>query len=464
MTPVRSAQLTVVILAQGRTPVAAKRLAVGETAEHRHMPLAVRRLCGVPLVRRHLQVVRAYEWRQVVVVVSPTQRDAVAKAVGEPSSLGMSVSYVEADEGTFPARALQSARASWFLVLEGRYVIEGALLEALAAAEANAVLCDSRPEHGQRATIAVVEEQVSAWGEQAARATHAYAGAVLLSREALDELAAGRHCSWPGALSELGPLRAVDARSAQLYVPEVRRSVEPFWREVKTRSDAERCKHALVRGAQKHTLDVVAWYVNRPLETALTLRIADWPVTPNQVTLLTSALAYVVTALFLARYWLPASLLTFVVNVLDGVDGKVARVKAMSSKLGQLEHSLDLLYEQSWYIAFTLAAYMRRGALAILVLGFIMLLCDSFARHVSMQFRRVMGVSLAEYAPFDRAFRRFDGRRNIYTLHMLLGIVMGLPSFAVCTMTLHAFLTGLVYFVRAAKHLRAADRGLTLRQ
>lgn len=455
MTPVRSVQLTVVILAQGRTPVAAKQ---------RDMPLAVRRLCGVPLVRRHLQVVRAYEWRQAVVVVSPTERDAVAEAVGQPASLGMNVSYVEADEGTFPAAMLQNARASWFLLLEGWYVIEGALLQALAAAEANAVLCDSRPEHNQRATIAVVEEQVSAWGEHAARPTHAYAGAVLLSCEALDELAAGRDCSWPGSLSDLGPLRAVDVRSAQLYVPEVRRCVEPVWREVKTPRDAERCKRALVTGAQKHTLDVVAWYINRPLETALTLRIADWPVTPNQATLLTSLLAYVATGLFLARHWLPASLLTFVVNVLDGVDGKMARVKAMASRLGQLEHSLDLLYEQSWYIAFTLAAYMQRKALAILVLGFIMLLCDSFARHVSMQFRQVMGVSLAEYAPFDRAFRRFDGRRNIYTLHMLLGIVIGLPSYAVCTMTLHAFLTGLAYFVRAAKHLRAADQGLTLRR
>ncbi|HUT21623.1 MAG TPA: hypothetical protein VM366_20915, partial [Anaerolineae bacterium] len=85
---------------------------------------------------------------------------------------------------------------------------------------------------------------------------------------------------------------------------------------------------------------------------------------------------------------------------------------------------------------------------------------DSFARHVSMQFRQVTGVSLGDYAPFDRAFRRFDGRRNLYTLHMLLGIVTGRPVYAVCTMTLHAFLTGLVYSIRAAKHLRDADRGL----
>ena len=455
MTSVNDPELTVVILAnrQSRFPLS------GQESEPAAL-LAVQRVCGVPLVRRHLQVVRAYEWRNVIVVVPPAGKQAVEEAIGDAAALGMQVSYVQADEGALPVHALLERDMELCLVLEGHYVIEGALLAVLRAAGAEAVLCDSQPGEGRHLALQVQDGQVIAYGQQATQPTHAYAGAVLLSRTALQQLAAVRgDRSWPMPLSHLPALKAVDTRRSDLYVAEVRRRVEPFWQAVETPADAERCKRALVTGAQKHTLDMVAWYVNRPLESALTLRIADWPITPNQVTIFTSLLAYVVAALFLMGYLVPASLLTFVINVLDGVDGKLARVKALSSRLGQLEHSLDLLYEQSWYLAFTWASYAQHRQLWVLAVGFLMLLWDSFARHVSMQFRQVMGVSLADYAPFDRAFRRFDGRRNIYTLYMFAGVITQRPYYALCLMALHAAVTGLVYALRAARHLRNADRG-----
>jgi hypothetical protein len=81
-----------------------------------------------------------------------------------------------------------------------------------------------------------------------------------------------------------------------------------------------------------------------------------------------------------------------------------------------------------------------------------------------MQFRQVMGIALADYAPFDRRFRRFDGRRNIYSLYMLLGVAIGRPFYTLVAMALHAMVTGLVYVLRAGMHLRRADRGIVGRQ
>jgi hypothetical protein len=81
-----------------------------------------------------------------------------------------------------------------------------------------------------------------------------------------------------------------------------------------------------------------------------------------------------------------------------------------------------------------------------------------------MQFRQVMGIALADYAPFDRRFRRFDGRRNIYAIYMLLGVVIGRPFCALVVMALHAAITGTVYVLRAGLHLRRADRGIVGRQ
>lgn len=382
----------------------------------------------------------------MILIVDPQDRQRVESAIGDLSALGVQVSYLTAPrEANLPLKACLEATDGDVLILEAHYVIEGALLERLVAPGTTALLSDAR-----------------SGGPSPAEG---YAGAVFLTRPDLERLAAEEDAlRWPAGLMRLLTVKGMDIWQPDLYVAEVRRHVEPFWCEVTSDADAERCKRALVTGAQKRTLDVLAWYFNRPLENWLTLRLADWPITPNQMSAITSLIAFVVSGLFLLGWLWPAALLAFVVNVLDGVDGKLARVKALATRLGQLEHSFDLLYEQSWYIAFAWAAYRSWPSLTVLAVGFTMLLCDSFARHVSMQFRQVMGVALADYAPFDRRFRRFDGRRNIYSIYMLLGVVVGRPFYALVAMALHAAITGLVYAIRAGLHLRRADRGVERRQ
>jgi len=408
--------------------------------------LALRPVCGVPLIRRQLQVLRTCDWRRTVLIVHPQDRGRIEAAIGDPTALGVQVSYlISPREADLPLKACLEATDGDLLIVEAHYVIEGALLEKLAAADMPAFLSDAG--------------SVSSWREEG------YAGAAYLTRSGLEWLTTEADAlPWPEGLTRLPAVKSVAVRQPNLYVAEVRRHVEPFWCEVRSDADAEQCKRALVLSAQKRTLDVLAWHFNRPLENWLTLRLADRPITPNQMSVITSLVAFVVSGLLLTGWLWPAVLLAFVVNVLDGVDGKLARVKALATRLGQLEHSFDLLYEQSWYIAYTWAAYRLWPSLAVLAVGFTMLLCDSFARHVSMQFRQVVGLSLADYAPFDRRFRRFDGRRNIYSIYMLLGVVIGHPFCGLVAMALHAAITGLVYVVRAGLHLQRADRGIVGRQ
>jgi phosphatidylglycerophosphate synthase len=400
----------------------------------------------VPLIRRQLQILRTYDWRQAILVVHPQDRQRIECAIGDLTALGMQVSYLTAPDGAdLPLTACLEATDGDLLIVESHYVIEGTLLERLVAAGATALLT------GVRSDSPSSDEE--------------YVGAAFLTRPDLERLTSEEDAlPWPAGLKRLPTVKSLGIRQADLYVAEVRRHVEAFWFEVRSDADARRCKRGLVISAQKRTLDVLAWYFNRPLENWLTLRLADWPITPNQMSVITSLAAFVVSVLFLLGWLWPAALLAFVVNVLDGVDGKLARAKALATRLGELEHSFDLLYEQSWYIAYTWAAYRLWSSLAVLAVGFTMLLCDSFARHVSMQFRQVMGISLADYAPFDRRFRRFDGRRNIYSIYMLLGVIIGHPFYALVGMALHAAITGLVYVIRAGLHLRRADRGIVGRR
>ena len=424
--------------------------------------LALRPLCGIPLVRRHLYTLRNLGWRQALVLCHPDQRAQLEAAVGDPRKLGVHVSYLEIDGQEEVSLPELIALGEDLLAIEGHYLVEGRILLALAKQRDPALACDSSSPRPEGLPLTIRQGRVDTVGEEAG--DRYYVGALFLPREALAHLSEAYlplmelpRLQWLAAELELAVL---DVDQLDLYVAEVRRQARPFWRRVASQEEAARCRETLLGEAQKRTLDVVAWYINRPLENWVTRRIADWPITPNQMSGIVSLIAFAATGLFLGGWLLPASLLTLVVNVLDGVDGKLARVKGLATKLGQLEHSFDQLYEQSWYIAFTWATYLRRGDLWPLVLGFWMLLFDSFARHVSMQFRQVMGVSLADYAPFDRLFRRFDGRRNIYSYYMLLGILVGRPFYALAAMALHAFVTGAVYAVRAASHLHAADLGL----
>ena len=206
----------------------------------------------------------------------------------------------------------------------------------------------------------------------------------------------------------------------------------------------------------KGASDLLAYYVHRPIENWIVLRLVDTPVTPNQLTLLTNAVAYVVTALFYLGHLLPGSVLSFVVGILDGLDGKLARAKDMMTKLGKLEHALDLLYEFSWLAA--LALYLSRsGGPEPLAYAMAAIVLIAFYRYCYDIFGKMMGVSLDIYGPFERVFRRVAGRRNLYNVHILAAILLGVPAIALKTITIHAAITAVVYAWRAATHLHAAD-------
>ncbi|MFQ6058390.1 MAG: CDP-alcohol phosphatidyltransferase family protein [Anaerolineae bacterium] len=435
-------------------------------------PRALVRLCGVPLARRLLHTLRTVGLREVI-VVSGRARELVRQTLGDGRDLGMHLIYLENEAGEdFPVRQLEELVDDRFLVIEGNYVLDERIVAELARRDETTIAYDSQAESPQGVQVLVEGQQVVQMGHDLERSSGPYVGLALCQAEVLAAQSfqplmgpgpLGALARWSQCLAQVVKnhrVAALDVATINPYVAGMRRKLRPLWFRIDTEEDLRHCREALIKGTQKRTLDLLAWHFNRPIENWVLRRIADLPITPNQMTILTNVVAYVVTFLFLSGRLLPGSLLTFAVNVMDGLDGKLARVKGMSSKLGHIEHSFDLLYEQSWYMAFAWALFARTGGLLPLALGFIALLFDSFARHVSMQFKQVTGISLADYAPFDRLFRRFDGRRNIYTIYILLGVILRVPLYALMAMTSHAILTSAVYAYRAARHLRAADQGV----
>ncbi len=423
-------------------------------------PGALVSLCGMPVVERLLRTLRAIGVHSVVLIAEDGEQEWLPSVRTRAERLGLSAEVADLARDV---ASLGLAPDQRVLVVDGEYVLDERILSALLAQPDGCVVAyDSQPASAQAVPVAVEDGRLRAIGTKVATAHGGYAGATVCPARALGIPREWGDRGWVGqlhALASARPIAALDVGAVDPYVPGSRRAVRPLWFRIRTQADAEHCRDALVESAQKGTLDVIAWYLHRPIENWIVRHIAGLPITPNQMSALTSLVGFGVAALLLSGNLLPAVLLALVVNVMDGLDGKLARVKGLTSKLGELEHSFDCLYEQAWYAGFAWGMYRLSGSLLPVALGTMMLLCDAFSRHVSMQFKQVTGVSLADYAPFDRAFRRFDGRRNTYSLHLLLSTLLGVPLVASFTMALHAAVTAAVYAVRAALHLRRADQG-----
>jgi CDP-L-myo-inositol myo-inositolphosphotransferase len=216
------------------------------------------------------------------------------------------------------------------------------------------------------------------------------------------------------------------------------------WVDVDNKKDVERAKRLLAEHSQKKrgASDFVAHYVNRPIENAIVCRISDSRITPNQITILANVLAYLVTALFLFGHLLIGAILVFVVGVIDGLDGKLARIR---------------LFEFSWLIALAVFLSQSEGSLP-LVIATLSVTLIAFYRFCYDQFSRTTGVSLDVYGRFERGFRRVAGRRNIYNIYILIGVLLGTPLYSLIGILFHSALTAVVYASRAAIHMHAIDK------
>lgn len=178
------------------------------------------------------------------------------------------------------------------------------------------------------------------------------------------------------------------------------------------------------------------------------------------MTIATNILAWFVTYLFFSGHLGLGSLLTFVVGVIDGLDGKLARIRGCATKLGLMEHPFDMLYEFSWLIAIALHLSQSEGLLPLIYASFSIMLI-AFYRFCYDHFSRATGISLDVYGRFERAFRRIAGRRNIYNVYILISVLLGVPLYSLLVIMVHSTLTAAVYAYRAAKHLHDLDKKST---
>jgi len=396
-------------------------------------PLALIKVCGVSLILRILNSIRAAELREVLIILG-FEGGQISNRLENGEEIGMKIRYLRAEGHEVP-EIPQDFLNDDSLIISTGIVMDAEFASEIVNMKGN-VVCYSNDEP---------------------------VGVYKLSKEYLKSLHSDEARNRLDKLLEImenSQGLKLDISKMQREHVELKRKISPICVKIEDKKSIEMARKKLIFGTQKG-LHFTS-YINKPIEDRIIYHLADmsW-ITPNRITIFANLVAFFVAVLFLVGSLWIAGILACVVGIIDGLDGKLARARGTLTKLGHIEHTFDMLYEQVWYVSFAISLYLLGYGYLPLVLGLFTLVTDSFVRHCYMQFRQTMGKALTAYTRFDKAFAKIDGRRNVYVLYMILfsGLPwLQTPLYALYAMLLHSSFTALIYAIRAIQHMSAADK------
>ncbi len=237
------------------------------------------------------------------------------------------------------------------------------------------------------------------------------------------------------------------------YAPERRRRVPFVWARPGSAAACAAATDALLASAQKGCLDWPARWLHPPIENALTRLLLPTFVTPNMVTAYGAVLGIAATVAFARGQLLLGLAIVLLLGPIDGVDGKLARVRHEFSRWGDIEHILDKALEYSWYLAIGVWLLLNGAGTGALIAA---LGVGVFGLAEALQgefFRRFTGRQLDDWGPFERRLRLVASRRNTnFWLLLPFGLV-GLWSEGMLAMLAYAFGTFVLATWRWMRHL-----------
>jgi len=443
-------------------------------------PKPLLRLLGLSLIERVILTAKQAGIDEFVVVVGYLGEKIRAK-LGDGGELGVKITYIqniewERGNGVSVLRAKESLKKN-FILLMSDHIFDARILKELISYDLKdsvVLVVDKREPLPGDTKVLEKKGRIVDIGKDIEESNCTDTGIFLCSpmiffyigqalfyigqalKEGKTELADGIRKAALSRDAEIFDITQIDS-----YVQAMRKDIKPFWIDIDTKKDLVKAKELLIKNACKGRNDLLAIYVNKPIENFILKRLANTKITPNQVTILTNIIAYTSTFFFLKGHLLLASLLTFIVSFMDGVDGKLSRVKLASSNIGKMEHAFDFLFEHSWYIALALYLSKVYGISAILLATFI-LLFDSFSCHCGQVFgKAIKNRPLQDYGRTEQLFRKFDGRKNSYIILILVGTLLNRPFYSLVAIAVLSLISAVFYCSRTIKHLYAVDNRKT---
>jgi len=193
------------------------------------------------------------------------------------------------------------------------------------------------------------------------------------------------------------------------------------WLDIDTKEDLEKAKDFLFDAANSKSNDgPVSRYLNRPISNRITKQIANFPVKPNHISLvsfLLSLLAAIIIAFKGYSFLVLGALLAQLSSILDGCDGEVARLKNITSKYGGwLDQILDRYADLFLITGLTFHTYYLHQSLNVFLIG-ILAIGGSL----------IMSYSAIVYDPASKNIQKFRMGRDVRIFIILIGSIANFP-------------------------------------
>ena len=395
-------------------------------------PDALIELCGVSLLERSLRILQRLGFRRAIVFSG--RPELIGAELAKPSWARAEITAQLVPIGAQPITShciLEQGQVERFLIVPANICCDPRLLAALSNRNAPTVLVDSNPPQ--------FVHQMIQNPSGPALVTRNFLLACPDSTPVLEELK---------QKLEAREIAILDAVEVDDYIMTMRRHVRPLCFTAPQPRDRHIAERIILDAAQKGTLDFPA-YVHAPIETAIVSLLCKTPITPNQVTIAGFIIGCGATASFvLGRVGL-GIIAALAFGIVDGLDGKLSRVKVETTERGKWEHHLDYVIENSWWTA--IAFHLWQSAQLSNAFYFLALLIGSHLldEFVKRRAKIATGRLLDDVAPFDRAFRLIAARRNVYVWVMAAGFLLGAFPRSYALICSWAAITAAVHLVRS---------------
>jgi len=374
-------------------------------------PGSLVRLCGVSMLDRHLRVLQRLGFSTAIIWNATPEVKAELETVSSAR-----------DKIRIEFISDLAQRPGPFLIISGSIYCESRVLAALLKCSVPTVTIDTNPPKERLSLL---------------NGTQRFQG----------ELVCGAR--WADSFSnDLNDSSVLDVARLPAYIGSIRRTIHPLWFPAPSPENLPLAENLILNAATKGTPDFPA-ILHAPIETWATRHLCPTRITPNQLTFFTGILGILITIQFVRGHWWSGLLMAVAFGILDGVDGKLARVKVETTELGKLEHYLDHAFEYSWWLAIAWALGASGQLQHAWLFGVLVIAGDLLGKIVTRPVMAHTGKPSHDFSRFEQRLRLIGGRRNIYIVMLLIGLLGGQLALAFAAIGCWSMMTAAIQPVRS---------------
>ncbi|RUA19026.1 MAG: hypothetical protein DSY29_03340, partial [Alphaproteobacteria bacterium] len=193
------------------------------------------------------------------------------------------------------------------------------------------------------------------------------------------------------------------------------------WLDIDTKKDFSNAKDFLLNFSSSKTNDgLISTYLNRRISNWITSKIVDYPITPNQISVVAFLISVIASLIIVKQgyfFLVLGALLAQLSSILDGCDGEVARLKLLSSKYGGwFDQVLDRYSDLFIITGLTFHTYLLHETLAVFIIGFI-----------AVGGKIILSYTAYVYDSVISKHNNFRMGRDITIFIILIGAIINIP-------------------------------------